>query len=75
MMSSTEYHIVSYQGMQFNIKKCYRYIATDSDGTIFAYTHKPYIENDNWVGYVSYFQLDSLTPNIDWKESLVEIKL
>lgn len=40
---------VNYRGMTFEIEECFKYIATDEDGAIFAYVNLPVRGRHDWL--------------------------
>jgi hypothetical protein len=67
---------VTYFGIKLNIPKGYRYVATDSDGRVYAFKHKPNTGNSAWVCVTDNFSfvVDVELEGEDWRDTLVSYK-
>lgn len=72
---------VTYRGCTYDAPKWTRFIAMDSDGTVFAYAERPNIDakHDQWEPsvdrYGQYTATERLSLNkSDWRDSLEEIE-
>lgn len=72
---------ITYRGRTYDAPKWTRFVATDSDGTVFAYAERPAIDSqhDQWEPstdrYGQYTATQRLNPvSAGWQDSLEEIE-
>ena len=74
-----QYRWVKYLGSQIRVHKSIKFIATDSSGEVYGYTHRPEIRGYAWMlpyaardtGGTVYLQDKDL--GIPWDLSLIEV--
>lgn len=72
LVNTAGYKTVDYFGQKLTVNENYNWLATDSDGFVYAYIAKPLTDNDGWYTNMSQFT-HCATVNLhglDWKETL-----
>lgn len=63
---------INYFGMGITIPDWAKYLATDRDGSVYAYDNKPSIDGDDW--FVDHSSITSIATvnlhGLDWRETL-----
>ncbi len=68
---------VDYFGIPVAVPLSAKFIATDSDGDVYYYNDEPFMEDDGSWDSEDYFKFMGLKiqmDDVDWKETLMEIK-
>ncbi len=68
---------ITYRGTRYSVPNEFKFIATDSCGAVFAYTHEPKsnFTSDGWGCYKGGYKRLGLTPPCsDWRSSLYQIE-
>lgn len=78
LLTSEQWFVVDYFGMQIIVPKYYRYLAVDSDGSLFAHRQKPELfpldKTARWFsGFSDTFLGDVDLEGMDWRETLKEV--
>lgn len=63
---------INYRGMTFEVEDHFKYVATDADGSIYAYEHKPFADGDEWFNSGKDVKCLKVADE-EWRDSLENI--